>query len=57
MNYKLYVSIQKVRKMQNLGNVLHVQVPFCYEQNWCAERTLQHLQNMAFTNLPYMENL
>jgi hypothetical protein len=40
--YKLNVSIQKSSKDAKFGQCLYLRVPLCYEQNWCAERTLQH---------------
>ena len=41
--YKLDVSIQKSLKDAKwiFGQCLYLWVPLCYEQNWCAERTLQ----------------
>ena len=44
--YKLNVSIQKSLKDAKFGQGLYLRVPLCYEQNWCAEQTLQHLLDL-----------
>ena len=41
--YKLDVSIQNSSKDAKFVQSLQSAVPLCYEQNRCAERTLQHL--------------
>jgi hypothetical protein len=41
--YKLCVSIQKSSKDAKFAQCLYLGVPLCYEQNWCAERSGNHL--------------
>ena len=36
---KLHVSIQKSSKDAKFGQCLYLDVPLCYEQNWCEERS------------------